>query len=88
VTAYFVVAEALTNAIKHAGAARVQVRARVDDDRLRLEVWDDGRGGADPDGSGLTGIRDRVSALGGTVRIISDAGAGTRLEVELPCGSS
>jgi signal transduction histidine kinase len=88
VTAYFVVAEALTNAIKHAGATRVDVRARVDDDQLRLEVSDDGRGGADPDGSGLTGIRDRVSALGGAVRIVSETGEGTRLEVDLPCGSS
>jgi len=87
-TAYFVVAEALTNAIKHADAARVDVRTWVDDDRLRLVISDDGRGGADPDGSGLTGIRDRVAALGGTVRIESKAGAGTRLEVDLPCGSS
>ena len=88
VTAYFVVAEALTNAIKHAGASRVQIRAWLDDDRLRLEIWDDGRGGADPDGRGLTGIRDRVSALGGSMQILSEAGAGTRLEVDLPCGSS
>jgi signal transduction histidine kinase len=88
-TAYFVVAEALTNAIKHAGATRVEVRTWVDDDQLRLEVGDDGRGGADPrGGSGLTGIQDRVATLGGKVRIDSPAGAGTRLEVDLPCGSS
>jgi signal transduction histidine kinase len=88
-TAYFVAAEALTNAIKHAQATRVEIRTWVDGDRLRIEVRDDGRGGADPDaGSGLTGINDRVTALGGSMRIVSHAGAGTRLDVDLPCASS
>ncbi len=88
-TAYFVVAEALTNAIKHADAGRVEVRASLADERLLVEVRDDGRGGADPaNGTGLTGIQDRVAALGGTVRIDSAPGAGTRLEMELPCASS
>jgi signal transduction histidine kinase len=88
-TAYFVAAEALTNAIKHADATQVEIRTWVDGDRLRIEVRDDGRGGADPDaGSGLTGINDRVTALGGSMRIVSQAGAGTRLDVDLPCASS
>lgn len=88
-TAYFVAAEALTNAIKHADATRVQIRTWLDDDRLRVEVRDDGRGGADPGaGSGLTGINDRVTALGGSMRIVSQVGTGTRLDVDLPCASS
>jgi signal transduction histidine kinase len=87
-TAYFVTAEALTNAIKHAGATRVDVRTWLADDQLHLDVRDDGRGGADAsDGSGLTGIQDRVAALGGSLRVRSAAGEGTRLEVELPCAS-
>jgi signal transduction histidine kinase len=87
-TAYFVTAEALTNAIKHAGATRVDVRTWLADDELRLDVRDDGRGGADAsNGTGLTGIQDRVAALGGTVRVDSGAGRGTRLEVALPCAS-
>jgi signal transduction histidine kinase len=86
--AYFVTAEAVTNAIKHAGATRVDVRTWLADDQLRLDVRDDGRGGADTsDGTGLTGIKDRVAALGGTISIRSDAGQGTRLEVALPCAS-
>jgi signal transduction histidine kinase len=87
-TAYFVTAEAVTNAIKHAGATRVDVRTWLAEDQLRLDVRDDGRGGADPsEGTGLTGIKDRVAALGGTVRVRSEAGQGTRLEVALPCAS-
>jgi signal transduction histidine kinase len=87
-TAYFVTAEAVTNAIKHAGATRVDVRTWLAEDQLRLDVRDDGRGGADPsDGTGLTGIKDRVAALGGTVRVRSEAGQGTSLEVALPCAS-
>jgi signal transduction histidine kinase len=87
-TAYFVTAEALTNAIKHAGATRVDVRTWLADDQLHVDVQDDGRGGADPsDGTGLTGIQDRVAALGGTLSVRSDTGQGTRLEVALPCAS-
>jgi signal transduction histidine kinase len=87
-TAYFVVAEALTNAIKHAEAGRIEVTTSLADDRLRVEVRDDGRGGADPtQGTGMTGMQDRVAALGGTLRIDSRNGAGTWLEVDLPCAS-
>ena len=88
-TAYFVVAEALTNAAKHADATRVDVRARRDGLDLRLEISDDGRGGASTDGgTGLRGLDDRVAALGGTFRLTSPPQGGTRIVVELPCASS
>jgi signal transduction histidine kinase len=83
--AYFVVAEALSNAAKHAHASVVRLRADVQKDRLFLTVSDDGVGGADPSrGSGLTGLTDRVEALGGTLTIESPAGSGTSLQVQLP----
>jgi signal transduction histidine kinase len=87
VAAYYVVAEALTNAAKHAGASVVHVHADADTAgrTLRLRIRDDGAGGADPGrGSGLVGLKDRVEALGGTITIQSPAGAGTTLNVELP----
>jgi signal transduction histidine kinase len=85
VAAYYVVAEALTNAAKHAHAAVARVDVRAADDRLRLSVGDDGVGGADPArGSGLVGLGDRVQALGGTITVHSPAGQGTRLLVDLP----
>ncbi|MGV9283541.1 sensor domain-containing protein [Streptomyces sp. NPDC003730] len=85
-TAYFVVAEALTNIAKHSGAGRASVTVRGRGGRLRLLVEDDGRGGADEDGgSGLTGIRRRVAALDGTFRLTSPPGGPTTLEVELRC---
>jgi signal transduction histidine kinase len=84
-TAYFVVSEALTNAIKHSGAHAAAVHANVEGSELRVEVRDDGVGGADPGkGSGLTGLRDRVEALGGTTEIASPAGGGTSLLARIP----
>ncbi len=86
--AYFVTAEALTNAAKHSGATGATVTAEVDGDRLRLTVADDGSGGASAtDGSGLDGLRARIEALDGTFDLDSPAGAGTRLTVEVPCAS-
>lgn len=85
VAAYYVVAEALANAAKHAGASKVTVRVRLDDGTLRLSIRDDGKGGAHPaDGSGLIGLNDRVEAIGGSLAVDSPAGAGTTLLVELP----
>ncbi len=85
VAAYYVAAEALTNAAKHARPTAIWVAADVVDGRLRLTVRDDGIGGADPaNGSGLTGLRDRVEALGGTITVHSPPGEGTTLQVWLP----
>jgi PAS domain S-box-containing protein len=85
--AYYIVAEALTNASKHARASRVQVNVGLRDDRAEVEVTDDGVGGADQrGGSGLRGLRDRVEALGGELVIESPAGAGTTLRARLPFG--
>lgn len=87
-TAYFVVAEALTNIARHSGAAHAAVTVEGHGDRLHLCVEDDGRGGADPDGgSGLTGIRRRVAAHDGTFSLASPSGGPTTLKVDLPCGS-
>ena len=83
-TAYYVVAEGLANIHKHAGAKRVMVQVHTAGARLRVEVADDGVGGADVDGSGLRGIADRVEALGGRLTLTSPAGAGTRLLAEIP----
>jgi signal transduction histidine kinase len=84
-TAYFVVGEALTNAVKHAGATRAHVRAAVEDGLLRVEVRDDGAGGADPArGTGLVGLADRVAARGGTLSVASPPGRGTTVVVTLP----
>jgi len=85
--AYFVVAEALTNAVKHSGATRLSVRVSREDERLVVEVSDDGRGGADASGGGLTGLRKRVEALDGALRIASPPGGPTLLRAELPCAS-
>jgi signal transduction histidine kinase len=84
-TAYFVVAEALTNASKHAHSDRIEVRVAVGEGRVTVEVRDDGTGGVDPArGSGLTGLADRVSALGGTLEIDSPVGAGTTIRARIP----
>lgn len=89
-TAYFVAAETLTNAYKHTEARTVTVHARMHgegtEERLALEVSDDGPGGADPArGSGLTGMSDRIAVMGGTMELSSPQGGPTRLRVELPC---
>ncbi|MGI8659104.1 MAG: sensor histidine kinase, partial [Candidatus Limnocylindria bacterium] len=86
-TAYFVVAEALTNAARHASASTVILTANVTDGWLRLMVEDDGHGGADPSrGSGLRGLLDRVAALGGRLSIEpGGTRGGTRLRAEIPC---
>ena len=83
-SAYFVVAEALTNVAKHSGAQHADVTARVDDSVLHVDVRDNGAGGARPDGSGLLGLGDRVAALGGQLRIESPPGRGTRIAATLP----
>jgi signal transduction histidine kinase len=87
-SAYLIVAEALTNAVKHSGARTVVVELTRAGAQLRVRVADDGRGGARlDDGSGLKGLADRVDALGGSFELVSPEGAGTELRVELPCGS-
>jgi signal transduction histidine kinase len=86
-TAYYVASEALANAAKHAHATTVTIGARRLNGELLVEVNDDGVGGADPNGSGLRGLADRVAALDGQLRVHSPAGKGTRITAELPCGS-
>ncbi|MFC5000584.1 sensor histidine kinase [Dactylosporangium cerinum] len=87
-TAYFVVAEALTNVSRHSGAANVAVTVLRDADRLHVTVVDDGRGGADEShGSGIGGIRRRVEAHDGRFTLTSPPGGPTTILVELPCGS-
>jgi signal transduction histidine kinase len=85
--AYFTVAEALTNAVKHAEARSARVHLWRDGDRLRIEVRDDGRGGANPDGHGLDGLSKRLAALDGTLAIASPRGGPTVLYAEVPCAS-
>jgi signal transduction histidine kinase len=85
--AYFVAAEAMTNAAKHAAATRIDVSLSREPGALVVEVRDDGKGGADPSGSGLTGLRHRVEALDGTLSVESPSGRGTTLRAELPCVS-
>ncbi len=84
--AYFVVAEGLTNAARHAGDARVSVVVDVRGGDLVVEVSDDGPGGAGADGGGLRGLADRVAALGGTFAVEDGAAAGTVLRAVIPCG--
>jgi PAS domain S-box-containing protein len=87
-TAYFVVAEALTNVAKHAHAEHVDVMARIDDGTLAVHVRDDGIGGARPDGSGLLGLADRLAALGGRLRVESPTVGGTLIAADIPIGDS
>jgi signal transduction histidine kinase len=83
--AYFVCSEALTNVAKHAKASRVAIRVSAGDERLRIEVTDDGVGGADPSGgTGLLGLMDRVEALGGGLELDKPAKGGTRLRADVP----
>jgi signal transduction histidine kinase len=85
VAAYYVVSEALANAAKHAQASVAQVEAQAHHGLLHLSVRDDGVGGAAPGGgSGLVGLADRVEALGGTIKVHSPPGHGTRLRIDLP----
>jgi signal transduction histidine kinase len=83
-SAYFIVAEALTNIVKHADATRAEVRTSVQDGMLRVEVRDDGIGGADPRSHGLVGMSDRVAALRGRLELESPPGAGTIVVATLP----
>ena len=83
-SAYFIVAEALTNVAKHSRADHVEITAWIDDRTLHVDVRDDGVGGANPEGSGLLGLRDRVSAMGGVLHVESPSGDGTRIAARLP----
>jgi signal transduction histidine kinase len=88
VAAYYVVSEAFANAAKHANASNLSVEVEVNEDVLRLTIRDDGVGGADfARGSGLVGLKDRVEALGGRIKLRSEPGSGTLLFVELPLDS-
>jgi signal transduction histidine kinase len=87
-TAYYVASEAIANATKYAGAATIGLRVAHEGGGLRVEVADDGVGGAAPrTGSGLAGLADRVAAAGGTLRVHSPVGSGTLVEAVLPCAS-
>jgi signal transduction histidine kinase len=82
---YYVVAEAVTNAVKHAEASAIDVSVTVPNGCVVVEICDDGVGGADPSGgSGLSGLADRVAALDGTLRVESAAAGGTRVVAEIP----
>ncbi|MFJ8663645.1 histidine kinase [Streptomyces sp. NPDC093795] len=86
VAAYHVVAEALTNAVKHSGASGIRVGVRTEGQTLYVTVTDDGQGGVDETrGSGLAGIRGRVAAFDGTTEVSSPPGGPTTIRVELPC---
>jgi signal transduction histidine kinase len=85
--AYYIVSEALANVAKHANAQVVIVSVEAGRGVLHLSVRDDGVGGADPDGSGLTGLRERAEALGGTLKLTSPPGRGTSVDVRLPAAA-
>jgi signal transduction histidine kinase len=82
--AWFAASEALTNALKHAGPARIWLTVVTGAAGLRVEVADDGVGGADQDGPGLSGLRERLSGHGGDLRVLADVAVGTRVEAEIP----
>jgi len=83
-TAYFVVAEALTNVVKHSGARHATVDARLDDGHLQLQVRDDGIGGARPEGGGFVGLADRLAVLDGRLRVESPTDGGTLVAADIP----
>jgi len=85
-TAWFIVCEAVTNAVKHARGARVRISIDQFGERVLIRVCDDGRGIADPDGNGLRGLADRAAASGGTL-VVRSSHRGTEVEAELPCAS-
>jgi signal transduction histidine kinase len=84
-TAWFIACEAITNAVKHANPSGIGVTVESRSGRLHICIRDDGRGGADPTGTGLRGIADRAEALGGLLCVDSDHAGGTRVHAELPC---
>ena len=86
VSAYYIICEALANAAKHAKATAVDISLAHRGHALDLSVRDDGIGGADGSGPGLTGLADRVHALAGTMQLISPPGHGTHLRISLPTG--
>ena len=86
-TAWFIACEAVANAVKHASPQQVTIRAEHDGRCLRVEIEDDGSGGADATGSGLRGIADRAEAVGGRVTIVDRVSRGTLITAELPCAS-
>jgi signal transduction histidine kinase len=89
IAAWFAASEALTNALKHAGPARIWLSAVTGATSLRVEVADDGVGGADPDGQGLRGLRERLAAQGARLHVTGAVPAGTRVVAEIPlCGSA
>ena len=83
--AYFVVADSLSNAAKYANGADARVSMFEESGRLIIEIDDDGPGGANPGGSGLSGLRNRVEALDGILVVRSNPGEGTTVHAELPC---
>lgn len=85
---YYVCSEALANIVKHAGSDRATIVVRRHDDAAEVVVSDQGRGGADPTGSGLTGLQDRLAAYGGRLQVVSPPGAGTALTATIPFSRS
>ena len=87
-TAYFVIAEALTNVARHAPSATlVEIEIVRRDGRLVVEVRDDAGGGADPAGGGLSGLADRIAAVDGSLDVRSPEAGGTTIHAEIPCAS-
>jgi signal transduction histidine kinase len=86
VTAYFVASEALANIVKHAAASSAGIRVVRQEGAIRIEVEDDGRGGADPLGAGLRGLEDRLAAVGGTFSVGDRPGGGTIVSAGIPVG--